>query len=208
MQITDSAFILKLTKYQETSFIASILTSEHGMIQTISKGVRSTKKQSHGNIYEVGNLVDVEMNVNPLKSLQYLQKIVFRDSISQGLFSPIRQSLITYIMEISEKSIYENSEQSEIYELLLKYFSIIKSVGKEELYTLPLLFTLDLYDTLGYQVDLWLKKHTLTIIDLQNAQLCHRGQLLDDFLKYVNHNFQPLRPIKSLSVIRSFIQII
>ncbi len=205
MHITDDAFILKLTKYQETSYIASILTAEHGMIHTISKGVRSSRKNSKGNLFEVGNQVQVELQVNPLKNLQYLQKIEFKDSINQGLFAPVRQSIITYIMELTEKSIFEQSATTEAYELLLHYFTVLKSITKDRLYCVPLLYSVHLYQVLGYQVDLWLDTQELDMQKLEHDQLRERNLLLDNFLHYANDNFQPLKTPKSLEVIRSFL---
>ncbi len=205
MHITDDAFILKLTKYQETSYIASILTSEHGMIHTISKGVRSSRKNSKGNLFEVGNQVQVELHINPLKNLQYLQKVEFKDSINQGLFAPVRQSIVTYIMELTEKSIFEQSASSEVYELLLHYFSVLKTLAKDRLYTMPLLYSVQLFEALGYPVDLWLDTQDLSMHMLQETKIKDRSSLLDNFLHYVDSHFQPLKTPKSLEVIRSFL---
>ncbi len=208
MEISDQAFILKVTKYQETSIICNLLTSKYGKIATISKGVRSKSKAKSANIFEVGNFVDIELRKNPLKNLQYLQTIRFRDNISHGLFSPLRQNLFLYIVELTEKSIIEGLDTSSIYELLFSYFHSMKTIEKEVLYTIPLLYTLDIYDVLGYQTEMWMDKHHLQKANLKDTLLKNRGSLLDDLLRFVDANFQPLQTPRSLAIIREFTSVI
>ncbi len=204
MEIVDQAFILKVTKYQETSIITSLLSSHHGVLHTISKGVRSQRKGVSANIYEVGNLVDIELRSNPLRNLQHLQKIRFRDNISQGLYAPLRQSMILYLMELTEKSTIEGPDTDTVFSLLYSFFLEVKKISKKELHTIPLLYTLHLYQELGYPTEQWLEKHALSEGDLHAQILPARGRLLDDFLRFVDAHFQPLRTPKSLAIIREF----
>ncbi len=208
MQISDRAFILRLTKYQETSYISTLLTSENGVIHTISKGVRSARKNSKGNLFEPGNLVHIELSLNPLKNLQYLQKISFEDSMSGGKFSPLRQSLFTYLVDISEKSVVEQRESAEIYSLMEEYFHAIKTMPKEELPTVPLLYTVQLFMTMGYPVEQWLDQHELSTHDISDPDLPSRAALLDKFIKFADTHFQPLRSPKSLEILRSFLKVL
>ena len=70
--------VLRVTKYGDTSVIASIYTELFGLQQYIIKGVRTTSKKgaSKGVFYQPAAILQMEAYHYPMKSMQMLKEVI------------------------------------------------------------------------------------------------------------------------------------
>ncbi len=201
MLITDQAFVLRNVKFKESSLISTLLTAENGKISTLSKGVFKTKN-SRAHILEVGNKIDIELDINPQRNLQYLRNFQYSDSLTRYKNAPLRNALFAYMLELSNQLLPEDENQNASYILLDRFMGEIKIRPKNELHRLPLLFTYQLIGILGYPQNEWLQSRNLHEDELYDSDLPLRAEHLDNLLRFIHSHCQPLRTPISLGILR------
>ncbi len=201
MLITDEAFVLRNVKYRETSLISTLLTAENGKISTITKGVFRTKN-SKAHQLEVGNKIDIELDLIPNRGLQYLKTFQYNDSLTRYKNAPLRNALFAYMLELSNQMLAEDEVHKDSFILLNQYMEEIKQGKKLELNKLPLLFTYQLLGILGYPQKEWLDRRQLKADDIFDSELPSRAEHLDNLLEFIHQNCQPLKEPRSLKILR------
>jgi DNA repair protein RecO (recombination protein O) len=81
---SDRGLVLRVWPTGETSVVASLLTSEHGLVRVIAKGARQTRSRLRP-LVRPGHLVDLEFSLDPARELQFLRGgAVVLDPLAQG----------------------------------------------------------------------------------------------------------------------------
>ncbi len=69
---SSRALVLRTWPSGETSVVASVLSSEHGLVRLIAKGARQERSRLRP-LVQSGRLVDLEYSLDPARDLQYLR---------------------------------------------------------------------------------------------------------------------------------------
>ena len=99
--------VLRVTKYGDTSVIASIYTELFGLQQYIVKGVRTISKKgaSKGVFYQPGAILQMEAYHYPMKSMQMVKEVNW-SYVYQNVYSDVlRNAVATYIVEILQQTL-------------------------------------------------------------------------------------------------------
>ena len=115
MQIKTKGIILNETPYSETSKILNILTSDYGMISTISKGCRNIKNKLRG-ISNKMNYCEYTINYKE-KGLSTLIEGSTINSF-KNIYGDMKKSIYSfYLMDLVKQVLNENNDR-EIFTLL------------------------------------------------------------------------------------------
>jgi DNA repair protein RecO (recombination protein O) len=167
------AIVLKNIKYKDSDKIFTLLTKDHGKITAIARGVRKIASKRAGNL-DTLNLVSVSIRENA-GGFRDIEEVKTIESF-KNLKADLKKSTEAYyIVELIHRSIEENEEVREIFDLVVKS---LKSLEKSE-YSGELVvsfFELNLLKILGYQ------------ITLDKCRKC--GKILDENWKRYSFNVE------------------
>ena len=109
MQIKTKGIILNETPYSETSKILNILTSDYGMISTISKGCRNIKNKLRG-ISNKMNYCEYTINYKE-KGLSTLIEGSTINSF-KNIYGDMKKSIYSfYLMDLVKQVLNENNDK-------------------------------------------------------------------------------------------------
>ena len=165
------AIVLKNIKYKDSDRIFTLFTKEHGKITAVARGVRKITSRRSGNL-DTLNLVTVGIhegnsgfkNIDEVKTLESFKNI--KNDLSKSLKA-------YYISELVHRSIEEEEENPEIFNLLKKCLGALEKNG----YSGDLFinyFEINLMKILGYE------------LSVNKCRKCDR--ILDDTWKKYSFN--------------------
>jgi DNA repair protein RecO (recombination protein O) len=143
--------VLRVTKYGDTSVIASIYTELFGLQQYIVKGVRTISKKgaSKGVFYQPGAILQMEAYHYPMKSMQMIKEVNW-SYVYQNVYSDVlRNAVATYIVEILQQTL-EPEPHPELFYLIEDTFKQLDKGGPGLVSNLPIYFLIHLSQTLGF----------------------------------------------------------
>jgi DNA repair protein RecO (recombination protein O) len=143
--------VLRVTKYGDTSVIASIYTELFGLQQYIIKGVRTTSKKgaSKGVFYQPAAILQMEAYHYPMKSMQMLKEVNW-SYIYENVYSDVvRNAVATYIVEVLQQTL-QPEPHPELFYLIEDTFKQLDKGGSTLASNLPIYFLIHLSETLGF----------------------------------------------------------
>ena len=143
--------VLRVTKYGDTSVIASIYTELFGLQQYIVKGVRTVSKKgaSKGVFYQPAAILQMEAYHAPMKSMQMIKEVNW-SYVYQNVYSDVlRNAVATYIVEILQQTL-EPEPHPELFYLIEDTFKQLDKGGAGLVSNLPIYFLIHLTETLGF----------------------------------------------------------
>ena len=143
--------VLRVTKYGDTSVIASIYTELFGLQQYIVKGVRTISKKgaSKGVFYQPGAILQMEAYHYPMKSMQMIKEVNW-SYVYQNVYSDVlRNAVATYIVEILQQTL-EPEPHPELFYLIEDTFKQLDKGGAGLVSNLPIYFLIHLSQTMGF----------------------------------------------------------
>lgn len=150
-KFNTQAIVLKNIKYKDSDKIFTLLTKDMGKITAMARGVRKIISRRAGNL-DTLNLISVGIHES-IGGIKDIEEVKTLESF-RNLKKDLKKSTKAYYMvELIHKSVEENEEVKEIFELLVKS---LKSLDKDG-YSGELIvsfFELNLMKLLGYQLTL------------------------------------------------------
>ena len=175
--------VLRVTKYGDTSVIASIYTELFGLQQYIIKGVRTTSKKgaSKGVFYQPAAILQMEAYHYPMKSMQMLKEVNW-SYIYQNVYSDIiRNAVATYIVEVLQQTL-QPEPHPELFYLIEDTFKQLDSGGAVLASNLPIYFLIHLSETLGFGLQGKYSEET-PLLDVKEGQFVKEKPLHPYFLE-------------------------
>jgi len=175
--------VLRVTKYGDTSVIASIYTELFGLQQYIIKGVRTTSKKgaSKGVFYQPAAILQMEAYHYPMKSMQMLKEVNW-SYIYQNVYSDIiRNAVATYIVEVLQQTL-QPEPHPELFYLIEDTFKQLDSGGAVLASNLPIYFLIHLSETLGFGLQGKYNEET-PLLDVKEGQFVKEKPLHPYFLE-------------------------
>ena len=142
--------VLRVTKYGDTSVIASIYTELFGLQQYMVKGVRVTSKKgaNKGVFYQPAAILQMEVYHSPMKQLQMVKDVSW-DFVYQNVYSDVlRNAVATYIVEVLQQTM-QPEPHPELFYLIEDTFKQLDKGGPQLVGNLPIYFLIHLSETLG-----------------------------------------------------------
>jgi DNA repair protein RecO (recombination protein O) len=125
-----SGIILHRLKYSDTSLIVKILTREHGVISSIARGVRKSKKG--GFLFQVGNIIDVEYTKKANSNLYSIKECTIKIPYLSAAEDISKNMLIVFLSEILLKSVEEGHQDEELFDFVLQQFLLLDALNSQE----------------------------------------------------------------------------
>ena len=175
--------VLRVTKYGDTSVIASIYTELFGLQQYIIKGVRTTSKKgaSKGVFYQPAAMLQMEAYHYPMKSMQMLKEVNW-SYIYQNVYSDIiRNAVATYIVEVLQQTL-QPEPHPELFYLIEDTFKQLDNGGSLLASNLPIYFLIHLSETLGFGLQGKYSEET-PLLDVKEGQFVKEKPLHPYFLE-------------------------
>ena len=186
MNWSDEGYLLNKIKYNENSLITEIFTKNHGKISGIIFGGTSKKIK---NYLQIGNNVHVNFNSKSINKIGYF-KIEIQKAFSPFYFED-RQKLacITSAMTLVKILTAEAQKNSDIYDLLIKFYKILNTENWIKNY---IFWELDLFKNLGYDLqfkDLVVKQNINNQISYISRSSSEK-KIVPNFLIEINHEIE------------------
>ena len=150
MLIKTRGIIIRTKKYSESSIIADIFTEAKGLRSYIVSGVRAKKSKFPPGLLQVMSLVDMVAYHRDDKQTMTRIKEIRAAHVFQHLpFEIARRSVGIFMAEITQRTIRESEENSELFEFLFDSFLFLDET-KESVANIHLWFMLNLSAHLGF----------------------------------------------------------
>ena len=157
--------MLARKKYSEADRILAIYSKDYGRITLLAKGVRKPTSRKRGHI-EVFN--HIKFQATSGKSLGLITEAEIIDAYVEIRKKLKKVALAYYFMEVIGKTTREHEKNEELYDLLLKYLSLLRE--QSALKKLRAEFVYEVLTTLGF----WPKGKRLLDIDGKLEEVTER----------------------------------
>lgn len=143
--------VLRVTKYGDTSVIASIYTELFGLQQYIIKGVRTTSKKGANKAvyYQPAAILQMEAYHYPMKSMQMVKEVNWAYVYENVYADVVRNAVATYIVEVLQQTL-QPEPHPELFYLIEDSFKQLDKGGATLVSNLPIYFLIHLSETLGF----------------------------------------------------------
>lgn len=175
--------VLRVTKYGDTSVIASIYTELFGVQQYIVKGARVTSKKgaNKGVFYQPAAILQMEVYHSPMKSMQMVKEVSW-DYVYQNVYSDVlRNAVATYIVEILQQTL-QPEPHPEMFYLIEDTFKQLDKGGAGLVSNLPIYFLIHLSEHLGFGLQGKYSNET-PLLDIKDGQFVAKAPAHPYFLE-------------------------
>lgn len=153
MLVTTDAIVLKARKHGETSKIVSLYTRDYGKIDVIAKGARDIKSKFGGALEafaETRVLFYKKDRAEP--GLYLLSKADLKRSNAKLLSSLEHIEAATSIVELIVRSMHDEEENAQLYDLLSSTLRVLSEIPVERLDAVLFYFEFTFARMLGFQI--------------------------------------------------------
>lgn len=164
--------VLRNIKYGETSIISTMYTKDFGLQAYLIRGARSNRKTGiKANYFQVGQFLEISVYHKPGKNLQYIKEVKLSAAHAIQSQNIVKQSIAQFCSELVLRCIKEEEENKLLYYFLSKYFSKIRTMGRNELKLSPIRFTLLFAGKIGFEIN---DNYSLSrpFFDALNGEFC------------------------------------
>lgn len=162
---STDAIILARRNYGESDRILTVLSSHHGKLRLLAKGVRRPQSRKRGHL-EVFSYI--KFSAAQGRGLDLITEVATIKSYSEVRKNLKKVSLAYYFMEVISRVAHEAEANVKLYDLVLDYLGRLKSV--KNLRDMRLAFILELLTTLGF----WPVGKVLTDPDRKLAEVIEK----------------------------------
>jgi len=121
--IKDSAVIIAVRDFRETSAIVTVITKGRGKLRLIAKGVRRKKPQLSGSL-RIGSVGEIVYYYKQASTLHLLKEANFKESFYTDSLD--RLCMLQAILELSDLVALEGEGNEEFFELLARSIRSLK----------------------------------------------------------------------------------
>ena len=213
MYSSTDAIILKNLNFKESSIISRIFTYEYGKISIIVKGARKSKNNIVS-IIESGNIVNCTF-YNGKSSLKTIKEISCKKTHDQTRLDLLRYYFSMAIISIIDKSIHEDQELKNLYNLSVHSLDSI-NIKKIDLDIIFIHFLIHFIDHLGFNILDNIKNKKSEIIEAINMiNTCNDLNSINQIpvnlisniklilYRYIKNHIIDLNDIQAISMIKN-----
>lgn len=152
--VSTPGIVLRCFPYGDTSLIATIFTEKLGKQSYLIRGARNKRQKAlKGNLFEVGNYLQLLAYANPKKGLQTIRECSIEFKMSAGITSDFyRKSIFQYGTEFLYKALLESEPLPELFSEVELFWQKILYEKEAKLANIPILFTLQVLKCLGFEI--------------------------------------------------------
>lgn len=141
--------VFRRLPYSETSLIADIYTSEHGLMSYIISGVRKAKARTSASLLEVMTIVEMLAYHSDKKKLHRIKEIRSAYVYQSIPFEVRKGAILLFMAELCSKTIREPEKNEALFNTILNFLKRLDQL-KNGYSDLHLEFMVNLADVLGF----------------------------------------------------------
>lgn len=120
-----NGFVLRTTRYSESSVIVKIFTEKFGVQTYLVNGVRSAKAKGKAALYQHGNILDLVVYYRESGNMFRISEAKFLHAYQTIPFHVVRSSLLLFCIELLNKTQKEHVVQEEVFEFVQQAFLLL-----------------------------------------------------------------------------------
>ena len=152
MLISSPAIILSKVRYQDNDLIVKCLTRDLGVVSYMIKNISMSKKSKNKfAFFQLLNILDLETNYNPNRSIQYIKDLKIKYNFTSLHTNIYKSSVVMFLSEILSNIIHIETKDMELFDFIEK--SLIWYDKSEDSSTFYLIFLMKITYYLGFYPD-------------------------------------------------------
>ena len=152
MLISSPAIILSKVRYQDNDLIVKCLTRDLGVVSYMIKNISMSKKSKNKfAFFQLLNILDLETNYNPNRSIQYIKDLKVKYNFTSLHTNIYKSSVVMFLSEILSNIIHIETKDMELFDFIEK--SLIWYDKSEDSSTFYLIFLMKITNYLGFYPD-------------------------------------------------------
>jgi len=152
MLVSSSAIVLSKVRYQDNDLIIKCLTRDLGVVSYMVKNISVSKKSKNKfAFFQLLNILDLETNFNPNRSIQYIKDLKIKYSFKSLHTNIYKSSVVMFLSEILSTIIHNEIEDVELFDFIEN--SLIWYDQSEDSSTFYLIFLMKITNYLGFYPD-------------------------------------------------------
>ena len=152
MIISTSAIILSKVRYKDNDLIVKCLTRDLGVVSYMIKNISTSKKSKNKfAFFQLLNILDLESNYNPNRSIQYIKDLKIRYNFTSLHTNIYKSSVVMFLSEILSNIIHNESKDLELFDFIEESF--IWYDKSEDSSSFYLIFLMKITHYLGFYPD-------------------------------------------------------
>ena len=152
MIVSTSAIILSKVRYQDNDLIVKCLTRDLGVVSYMVKNISTSKKSKNKfAFFQLLNILDLESNYNPNRSIQYIKDLKIRYNFTSLHTNIYKSSVVMFLSEILSNIIHNESKDLELFDFIEESF--IWYDKSEDSSSFYLIFLMKITHYLGFYPD-------------------------------------------------------
>ena len=152
MLVSSSAIVLSKVRYQDNDLIIKCLTRDLGVVSYMVKNISVSKKSKNKfAFFQLLNILDLETNFNPNRSIQYIKDLKIKYNFKSLHTNIYKSSVVMFLSEILSTIIHNEIKDIELFDFIES--SLIWYDKSEESSAFYLIFLMQMTDYLGFYPD-------------------------------------------------------
>lgn len=152
MLISSPGIILSKVRYQDNDLIVKCLTRDLGVVSYMIKNISMSKKSKNKfAFFQLLNILDLETNYNPNRSIQYIKDLKVKYNFTSLHTNIYKSSVVMFLSEILSNIIHIETKDMELFDFIEK--SLIWYDKSEDSSTFYLIFLMKITHHLGFYPD-------------------------------------------------------
>ena len=152
MLISSPGIILSKVRYQDNDLIVKCLTRDLGVVSYMIKNISMSKKSKNKfAFFQLLNILDLETNYNPNRSIQYIKDLKVKYNFTSLHTNIYKSSVGLFLSEILSNIIHIETKDMELFDFIEK--SLIWYDKSEDSSTFYLIFLMKITHYLGFYPD-------------------------------------------------------
>ena len=152
MLISSPGIILSKVRYKDNDLIVKCLTRDLGVVSYMIKNISMSKKSKNKfAFFQLLNILDLETNYNPNRSIQYIKDLKVKYNFTSLHTNIYKSSVVMFLSEILSNIIHIETKDMELFDFIEK--SLIWYDKSEDSSTFYLIFLMKITHHLGFYPD-------------------------------------------------------
>jgi len=152
MLISSPGIILSKVRFQDNDLIVKCLTRDLGVVSYMIKNISMSKKSKNKfAFFQLLNILDLETNYNPNRSIQYIKDLKVKYNFTSLHTNIYKSSVVMFLSEILSNIIHIETKDMDLFDFIEK--SLIWYDKSEDSSTFYLIFLMKITHYLGFYPD-------------------------------------------------------
>ena len=152
MLISSSAIVLSKVRYRDNDLIIKCFTRDLGVVSYMVKNISVSKKSKNKfAFFQLLNIIDLETNFNPNRSIQYIKDLKIKYRFKSLHTNIYKSSVVMFLSEILSTIIHNEIEDVELFDFIEN--SLIWYDQFEDSSAFYLIFLMKITNYLGFYPD-------------------------------------------------------